>query len=371
MTDLNQLSDYAVEQRASDIHLAAGMPPVIRVDGEMRMVRVDALTGEEVLKLLNSIMNKLEQERYQKELELDFAIELTSKVRYRVNAFYTISGPAAALRLIPTQIKTLKDLTIISTLESFTLLPKGLVLVTGPTGSGKSTTLAGMIEHINTNSQKHIITIEDPIEFIYKSKKCLINQRGIGGHTHSFTNALRSALREDPDVILVGEIRDLETMQLALTAAETGHLVLGTLHTNSAAQTINRIIDIFPGGMQPMIRSILASSLEGIVSQRLLKRANGVGRVAAFEVMVATNAIRNMIREDKIPQIASIIQLGVKDGMIIMSDYIDSLIKQGMVNKEDVGEYIKSSEEIIKDNVTQQIKTNTSSDINKLVDDEF
>lgn len=367
MIDLNQLSDYVVEQRASDIHFAPGLPPIIRVDGEIKLVRVDKVSSQDILQMLYSILDKSEQEKFAHDKEIDCAIEMPSKVRYRINAFHTLNGTAAAFRLVPIKIPPLKEIALLPILETFTLLSKGLVLITGPTGSGKSTTLAAMIEDINLTQKKHIVTIEDPIEFIYNTKQSLINQRAVGIHTNSFANALRSTLREDPDVILVGEIRDLETMRLALTAAETGHLVFGTLHTSSATQTINRIIDIFPGETQPMIRSMLASSLEGIISQRLLKRANGIGRVAAFEIMVATNAIRNLIREDKIPQITSLIQLGAKEGMTLMSDYVRTLITQGIVKHEDVLEYLQTSEEFIKGR-TQQHRAPSSTGLS---DDEF
>lgn len=343
--DFIQLTQYALEHRASDIHLQSGLQPMLRIDGGMTEINIGKIDKEQMLKLLHSIMTDAQKKTYEEEKDIDFSIAPTADSRFRVNAFYTIDGPAAVLRSIPTKVRTLSDLQTPPAIEFFTRLPKGLVLVTGPTGSGKSTTLAAMIDYINQNFDKHVITIEDPIEFVHKSKKSLIAQREVGADTKSFSRALKSALREDPDVILVGEMRDIETISLALTAAETGHLVFGTLHTSSAAQTINRIIDIFPGEDKPMIRTMLSTSLEGVVAQRLIKRSKGVGRVAAYEIMIANGAIRNLVRENKVPQITSMIQIGVKDGMILMKDYVQDLIAKGIVTEQDAAEVLRSSDD--------------------------
>jgi twitching motility protein PilT len=360
MANFNQLVTFAIEQRASDIFLAPKTPPIIRVDGNMKMLRVDALDSSEIGKIINDLMSDSQREAYKNELELDFAVDIENSIRCRASAFNTLNGYAACFRIIPKKIKTLAELQAPLILEGLANLHKGLVLVTGATGSGKSTTLAAMVNHINTNSDKHIITIEDPIEFVHKSKKSLVNQREVGTHTKSFERALKSSLRENPDVILIGEIRDVESMSLALTAAETGHLVLGTLHTSSTAQTVNRIIDIFPGGKQPMIRSMLTSSLEAIVTQRLFKKAGGAGRVGAFEIMVANNAVRNLIKEDKIPQISSLIQISSKDGMILMSDYIKKMVDNGILESNAIDEYTKTPNEIIHEQITQQLKNSPS-----------
>ncbi len=330
-----QLADHASNAGASDIHLSADMPPIIRVDGELREVRVGTLTKDDVAQMLDSIMTEQQRTIFKERLEHDFSYDVNDKLRFRVNVYNASTGPAASFRLIPYGVKSLAELQAPAVLRSFAALNKGLILVTGPTGSGKSTTLAALIDHINKSQSKHIITIEDPIEFIHKSDKCLINQREVGAQTQSFANALRSALREDPDIILVGELRDLESIRLALTAAETGHLVFATLHTSSAAQTINRIIDVFPGDDKDLVRTMLSTSLEGVVAQRLIPKANGKGRVAAFEIMVATSAIKNLIRENKIPQIHSLIQVGSKEGMVVMSDYIQNLILQGVISPEE------------------------------------
>ncbi len=346
--ELNSLIEFALAQNASDIHLSAGSQPAVRVNGVLRRIGVDILTKEQMDKILQSIMPDYIRESYERDKEVDFSYAYSNKVRFRVNAFQTIVGSCAAFRLIPIEIRSMRNLGLPLVIESLTSLEKGLVLVTGPTGSGKSTTLAAMIQHINENYSKHIITIEDPIEFVYHSNKSLIHQREVGGNTESFARALKSALREDPDIILVGELRDLESIRLAITAAETGHLVLATLHTSSAAQTINRIVDVFPSHDKELVRIMLGSSLEGVISQRLLPRSDNKGRIAAYEIMVATKAVKNLIRENKIAQIQSLIQVGQKDGMILMSDYINGLIEKGLVFEGESLQTVRSAEEAVK-----------------------
>jgi twitching motility protein PilT len=325
---------YAKKHRSSDVHLSSGYPPSLRIDGEIVSIPdAPALSPNQVMDMISSLMNDLQKKNYKEKLELDFSIQINEDLRFRVNAFYTVRGPAAVFREIPTEIKSLSAIHAPEVVRSLCAFNKGLILVVGPTGSGKSTTLAAMIDHINTTYAHHIITVEDPVEFIHKNKKSLINQREVGNSTISFANALKSALREDPDVILVGELRDVETIQLALTAAETGHLVLGTLHTSSASQTINRIIDVFPSEDKSVVRTMLSSSIKAVISQRLLKKSGG-GRIAAHEVMLANSSIRNLIREDKIPQINSIIELGKKAGMSLMKDSVTDLVNKGLITKE-------------------------------------
>lgn len=336
-----QLAEFALEKKASDIHLSPGLPPMIRVHGDIHQLNLTAMRGDDIKALLHKLMDEAQKAEYEKEKEIDFAIAVSAKARFRVNAFTTLNGPAASFRSIPVDIQSLTQLGAPAIFEKFTEFTKGIVLVTGPTGSGKSTTLAGIINHINENEPAHIITIEDPVEFVHKSKKSLINHREVGTHTKSFARALKSCLREDPDVILVGEMRDVETISLALTAAETGHLVFGTLHTSSAAKTMDRIIDVFPGEDKDMVRAMLAGSIQAIIAQRLCKKKDGTGRVAAYEILVATPAIRNMIRENKIPQITSLIQIGSRDGMCIMEDYIRGLVDSGVVDQKDVSDIIK------------------------------
>ncbi len=299
--DITELLDFSVKHNASDLHLSAGMPPLIRVDGDVKKLTLPSLGHPEVHRLIFDIMNDAQRREYEEKLEVDFSFELPDVGRFRVNAYHQARGCAAVFRTIPTHIPSLKDINAPEVFTQFAELKRGLVLVTGATGSGKSTTIAALVDHINENSHRHILTIEDPVEFVHTSKKCLINQREVHRDTHSFQAALRASLREDPDVILVGELRDQETISLALTAAETGHLVLGTLHTSSAAKTIDRIIDVFPGADKAMVRSMLSESLRAVVSQGLLKKQGG-GRVAAHEIMIATPAIRNLIREDKVAQ---------------------------------------------------------------------
>ena len=331
--DLSELLAFAVKNGASDIHISAGLPPLIRIDGEMRRIKVDPLTSNVVHDMIYDIMLDSQRKEFEERLEADFAFEIASVARFRVNAYNQARGPAAAFRTIPTEVLSLEDINAPPIFRTLSEKHRGLVLVTGPTGSGKSTTLAAMVDYVNHFKKGHILTIEDPIEFVHQSHNCLINQREVGRHTQSFNNALRSALREDPDVVLVGEMRDQETISLALTAAETGHLVFGTLHTSSAAKTIDRIIDVFPAGEKEMVRAMLSESLEGVIAQRLLKKPEG-GRVAAYEIMVGTPAIRNLIREAKVPQIYGMIQTGRDAGMVTMDQSLDDLVSRNLVTRE-------------------------------------
>lgn len=324
--DLTQLLAFTMQNNASDLHLSAGSPPIIRVNGNLKRVKAEPLTGDDIRTMLYSIMTEGQRADFEKDNDTDLAIALGEKARFRVNAYTTRIGTCAVFRVIPTEIPTLEELGLPPAIKKFAELEKGLVLVTGATGSGKSTTLAAMINHMNLNMNKHILTIEDPVEFFHTSQKSLVNHREVGEDTEDFKSALKAALREDPDVILVGEMRDYETISLALTAAETGHLVLGTLHSNSAPKTVDRIIDVFPTGDKEMVRSMLASSLQAVVAQTLLRTADGEGRVAAFEILVGTNAVRNLIRENQIPQIGSMIQTGLRYGMMTMEDSINELV---------------------------------------------
>lgn len=333
--DLTQLLAFTMQNNASDLHLSAGNPPIIRVSGQMKRVKADALGSDDIRTMLYSVMTEEQRSLYEKDLEIDFAIALGEKARFRVNGFTTRMGASAVFRTIPTEIPTMEDLDLPPVMRRFSELEKGIVLVTGPTGSGKSTTLASMINHINLHHAKHVLTVEDPVEFFHHSKKSLINHREVGQDTRSFARALKSALREDPDVILVGEMRDHETISLALTAAETGHLVFGTLHANSASKTVDRIIDVFPTGDKEMVRAMLSSSLQGVIAQTLLRRADGSGRVGAFEILVGTNAVRNLIRENQIPQMYSMMQTGSRYGMTTMEDTIQSLLEAGIIDKEE------------------------------------
>lgn len=332
--DINELLAFSVSNKASDLHLSAGLPPIIRVDGEMRRLNVDPLDHKQVHSLIFSIMNDNQRKEYEENLECDFSFEIKDLSRFRVNAFMQNRGAAAVLRTIPSDILTLDQLGAPEIFKQIINQPTGIVLVTGATGSGKSTTLAAMVDHINTHKREHILTIEDPIEFVHKNKMCVMNQREVHRDTHSFNNALRSALREDPDVILVGELRDLETIRLAISAAETGHLVFGTLHTNSAPKTIDRIIDVFPAEEKSMVRSMLSESLRAVISQTLLKKVGG-GRVAAHEIMVGIPAIRNLIREDKVPQMYSVIQTGQQHGMQTMDQCLQRLVAMGVISAND------------------------------------
>ncbi len=332
--DIAELLAFSVKHNASDLHLSAGLPPMIRVDGDIRRVNVPALEHKAVHGLVYDIMNDKQRKDYEEFLETDFSFEIPGLARFRVNAFNQARGASAVFRTIPSKVLTLDDLGCPETFRDIVDVPRGLVLVTGPTGSGKSTTLAAMIDYKNDTDYAHILTIEDPIEFVHNSKKCLINQREVHRDTLGFSEALRSALREDPDIILVGELRDLETIRLALTAAETGHLVFGTLHTNSAAKTIDRIIDVFPAGEKSMIRSMLSESLRSVVAQTLLKKIGG-GRTAAWEIMVGTPAIRNLIREGKVAQMYSAIQTGQALGMQSLDQHLQELVSKGIISRMD------------------------------------
>jgi twitching motility protein PilT len=343
--DFAQLANFASDKKASDIHVSPGLPPLLRVHGDIEEIHVAPFRGDDIRKMLYTIMNDSQKEAYERDLEIDFSIAVTSQLRFRVNAYHTTNGPTAAFRAIPVEIKSLVQLGVPAIFEDFTKFSRGIVLVTGATGSGKSTTLAGMINHINENEHSHIITIEDPVEFVHKSKKSLVNQREVGPNTQSFAKALKSALRQDPDVILVGELRDLESISLALTAAETGHLVFATLHTSSAAKTVDRIIDVFPGSEKEMIRTMLSGSIQAVIAQRLLKKKDGTGRVAAYEILVATPAIRNLIRENKVAQINSLMQIGSKEGMCIMSDSVKTLFAQGVISREEAGDSIVGTDD--------------------------
>jgi len=332
--DIAELLAFSVKHEASDLHLSAGLPPMIRVDGDIRRINIPPLDHKVVHGLVYDIMNDKQRKDFEEFFETDFSFDIPGLARFRVNAFNQDRGAAAVFRTIPSKVLTLEDLKCPATFRDVVNQPRGLVLVTGPTGSGKSTTLAAMIDYKNDNEYGHILTIEDPIEFVHESKKCLINQREVHRDTLGFAEALRSALREDPDVILVGELRDLETIRLALTAAETGHLVFGTLHTSSAAKTIDRIVDVFPAGEKDMVRSMLSESLRAVIAQTLLKKVGG-GRTAAWEIMIGTPAIRNLIREDKVAQMYSSIQTGQAHGMQTLDQHMMELVKRGIVSRLD------------------------------------
>ena len=332
--DIAELLAFAQKNKASDLHLSSGLPPMIRVDGDMKRINLPTLDAETVLKMILDIMNDNQRKIFEENLEVDFSFEIPNVARFRVNAFNQDRGPAAVFRTIPAVVLSLDDLEAPKVFKEIVMKPRGLVLVTGPTGSGKSTTLAAMVDYINDKNRMHILTVEDPIEFVHQSKKCLINQRELHENTHSFENALRSALREDPDVILVGELRDLETIRLAMTAAETGHLVLGTLHTTSAAKTIDRIIDVFPAEEKSMVRSMLSESIQAVIAQTLIKRVGG-GRIAAHEIMIGTPAIRNLIRESKVAQIYSMIQTGQAEGMITLDQTLENLVRMRQISMTD------------------------------------
>ncbi len=341
--DITELLAFSAKQGASDLHLSAGLPPMIRVDGDVRRINLPPMEHKEVHRLIYEIMNDRQRKDYEEFLETDFSFEVPGVARFRVNAFTQNRGSGAVFRTIPSKVLTLEDLGMGQVFRDVSMNPRGLVLVTGPTGSGKSTSLAAMVDYINDNKYDHILTIEDPIEFVHESKKCLVNQREVHRDTHGFNEALRSALREDPDIILVGELRDLETIRLALTAAETGHLVFGTLHTTSAAKTIDRVVDVFPAQEKAMVRSMLSESLQAVISQTLMKKVGG-GRVAAHEIMIGTPAIRNLIREDKIAQMYSAIQTGGALGMTTLDQTLTDMVQRRLITRETAREKAKMPE---------------------------
>lgn len=343
---ITDLLAFGAKNKASDLHLSSGISPMIRVHGDMRRINLPEMSAEEVGNMVTSVMNDHQRKIYQQNLEVDFSFELPNVARFRVNAFNIGRDPAAVFRTIPSTVLSLEELKAPSIFQKIAESPRGMVLVTGPTGSGKSTTLAAMINYINETQPAHILTIEDPIEFVHQSKKSLINQRELHQHTLSFANALRSALREDPDVILVGEMRDPETIGLALTAAETGHLVFGTLHTTGAAKTVDRIVDVFPAGEKEMVRSMLSESLTAVISQNLLKTHDGNGRVASHEILIANPAVRNLIRENKITQINSVLQTGQASGMQTMDQSLQSLVRQGLIAPEVARRRAQNSESL-------------------------
>ncbi|MCX5798614.1 MAG: type IV pilus twitching motility protein PilT [Proteobacteria bacterium] len=341
--DISELLIFAVENKGSDLHISSGEPPVVRIHGEMRKVEVPPLDKDDVHNMIYEILNDQQRKNFEEFLELDFSFSLGDYGRFRVNVFKQNRGDSAVFRTIPNKIPTFEELSLPKVFMDLARLEKGLVLVTGPTGSGKSTTLAAIIDLINNEQKGHILTVEDPIEFVHPSKNCLVNQRELGPHTHSFANALRAALREDPDIILVGEMRDLETISLALTAAETGHLVFGTLHTSGAPKTVNRVIDVFPAAQQSQVRSMFSESLQAVVTQALFKRKDGKGRIAGFEIMLATPAVRNLIREDKIAQIPSIIQTSKGIGMQTMEAAVNDLLAKNLVTRDEVAFWLPSN----------------------------
>ena len=342
--DITSLLAFGVKNKASDLHLSAGLPPMIRVHGDVRRINVDPLDHKMVHSMVYDIMNDGQRKAYEEDLEVDFSFEIAGLARFRVNAFNQYRGAGAVFRTIPSKILTLEDLNAPKIFADLALKPRGMVLVTGPTGSGKSTTLAAMVDYLNSNEQGHILTVEDPIEFVHQSKKCLVNQREVGAMTKSFSAALRSALREDPDCILVGEMRDLETIRLAMTAAETGHLVFGTLHTSSAAKTIDRVIDVFPAEEKEMVRAMLSESLQAVISQTLCKTKDGNGRVAAHEIMIGTSAIRNLIREAKVAQMYSAIQTGSNVGMQTLDQNLTDLVRRNIISAAEARAKAKNPE---------------------------
>jgi twitching motility protein PilT len=329
--DITELLAFAVKNKASDLHLSSGLPPMIRVHGDIRRINLPPMEHDDVHAMVYDIMSDQQRKMYEETLECDFSFAVPNLARFRVNAFNQQRGASAAFRTIPSKVLSLEELNAPKAFAELTQRPRGLILVTGPTGSGKSTTLAAMVNHVNENEYGHVLTIEDPIEFLHESKKCLINQREVGPHTMSFSNALRAALREDPDYILVGEMRDLETIRLALTAAETGHLVFGTLHTSSAAKTVDRIVDVFPAAEKDMVRAMLSESIVAVISQTLLKTKDGQGRVAAHEIMIGTPAIRNLIRENKVAQMYSAIQTSQSVGMQTLDQCLVEMVRRNQI----------------------------------------
>jgi twitching motility protein PilT len=342
MPKIDAFFKYMIEQKASDLHLSVGAKPKIRKHGELEEINYQVLTNDLLRDLLFEILSETQRIKYEEKRDLDFAYEIQSVARFRANYFVQKRGMAAVFRVIPTTIMTMEELGLPKQIIKFAQLTRGLVLVTGSTGSGKSTTLAAIIDYINRNRKDHILTIEDPIEFVHENKGCLVNQREIGNNTESFASALRAALREDPDVILVGEMRDLETIELAITAAETGHLVFGTLHTSSAAKTVDRIIDAFPAGQQAQIKTMLSESLKGVVAQQLLKRSDMAGRVAALEILFVTHAISNMIREGKTFQVPSMMQMAKSEGMQLLDQSIMEFLMQNIISPEEA--YMKAND---------------------------
>ncbi len=332
--DVSELLAFTVKNGASDLHLSSGEPPMIRIHGDMTRIKMPEVENREVQTMVYDIMNDTQRKLFEEHLELDFSFALGDIARFRVNVFNQNRGMSAVFRVIPTEVFTLEQLKCPDIFTDISMTPRGICLVTGPTGSGKSTTLAAMVDYRNQNEKGHILTIEDPIEFVHHSKSALISQREVGPHTHSFANSLKSALREDPDVILVGELRDLETIRLALTAAETGHMVFGTLHTSSAPKTIDRIIDVFPAAEKDMVRAMLSESLRAVISQTLMKTADGNGRIAAHEIMLGTPAIRNLIRENKVPQMVSVMQTSLREGMQTLDSDLQRLVKSRKITQQ-------------------------------------
>lgn len=351
--EITELLKFTLENKGSDLHLSPSNQPIVRIHGELQRIKTDVLTSESVRSMLFSVMTEDQRATYERDLETDFAISFGTDARFRVNAFTNRKGSAAVFRVIPSKIPTMEQLNLPPVIKRLAELDRGLVLVTGPTSSGKSTTLAAMINHINENFSKHILTVEDPVEFFHTSRQSLINHREVGNDTKSFARALKSALREDPDVILVGEMRDYETISLALTAAETGHLVFGTLHSSTAAKTIDRIIDVFPAAEKEMVRAMLASSIQGVVSQALLARTGG-GRIAAHEIMVGTNSVRNLIRENQLAQLYSMIQIGSRYGMQTLEDSLNDLHLVGLIEEETLRDATRDGAEEMPDELEQK-----------------